>query len=109
MATSPVSTTFPGMFVIFGTYLALLVVGGLMGYLKAGSKVSLVSSLVAAAVIALCVFALGRNGLYAAVAVQVLLIAVFAARLAKTKKFMPAGLMIVVTVAALIAEWAALR
>ncbi|MBK9139180.1 MAG: TMEM14 family protein [Verrucomicrobia bacterium] len=97
------------MFVIFGIYLALLVAGGLMGYLKAGSKVSLISSLVAAAVIALCVFALGRNGLYAAMAVQVLLIAVFGARLAKTKKFMPAGLMIVVTVAALIAEWTALR
>ncbi len=96
------------MFVIFGIYLALLVAGGLMGYLKAGSKVSLISSLVAAAVIALCVFALGRNGLYAAMAVQVLLIAVFAARLAKTKRSMPAGLMIVVTVAALIAEWAAL-
>jgi uncharacterized membrane protein (UPF0136 family) len=97
------------MFVLFGIYLALLVVGGLMGYLKAGSRVSLVTSLMAAAVIAVCVFALGRTGLYAAMGVQGLLIAVFAARLAKTKKFMPAGLMIVVTVAALISELAALR
>lgn len=96
------------MFVIFGIYLALLVVGGLMGYLKAGSKVSLVTSLVSAAVIAVCVFALQRPGLYAAMGVQALLIAVFAMRLAKTKKFMPAGLMLIVTAVALIAELALL-
>ena len=92
------------MFLIFGIYLALLVVGGLMGYLKAGSKVSLVTSLISAAVIAVCVFALGRPGLYAAMGVQGLLIAVFAIRLAKTKKFMPAGLMLTATAVALILE-----
>jgi uncharacterized membrane protein (UPF0136 family) len=97
------------MFVIVGIYLALLVAGGWMGYRKAGSKVSLVTALLAAAIIAVCVFALGRPGLYAAMAVQGLLLAVFAARLAKTRKFMPAGLMIVATAVALIGEWVTLR
>ena len=81
-------------------YIVLLLVGGLIGFLKAGSKVSLISSSVFAAVLVLT-----QNGIFEpAVArnlVNVLLAAllvVFAIRLAKTKKFMPSGLMLVLTI-----------
>ena len=82
----------------------LLVVGGLIGFLKAKSKVSLYMSCGFAAALVLCAipnfldasFRRGlANGLMAA------LLVVFAIRLAKTKKFMPAGLMLVTTVIAL--------
>lgn len=89
---------------ILWIYIVLLVVGGLIGFLKAKSAVSLYMSCGFAAALILCalpnVFAPGfrtnlANGLMAA------LLIVFAIRLAKTKKFMPAGLMLVATVAAL--------
>lgn len=81
-------------------YIVLLLVGGLIGFFKAGSKVSLISSSVSAAILILC----AANIIfypYVADIVMALLLVVFAMRLAKTKKFMPSGLMLIVTVAAL--------
>jgi len=85
-------------------YIVLLVVGGLIGYLKAGSKVSLYMSCGFAAALVLCAVpnfldANFRRNL--AVVLMAVLLIVFAIRLAKTKKFMPAGLMLVITVVAL--------
>jgi uncharacterized membrane protein (UPF0136 family) len=89
--------------IVLWVYIVLLVVGGLIGFFKAGSRVSLISSSVFAAVLVLT-----QTGLFApAVArnlVSVLLAAllvVFALRLAKTKKFMPSGLMLALTLLAL--------
>ena len=85
---------------ILWVYIVLLLVGGLMGFLKVGSKVSLISSSVFAAVLVLT-----QTGIFeptvARDLVNVLLAAllvVFAIRLAKTKKFMPSGLMLVLTI-----------
>jgi len=85
---------------VLWVYIVLLLVGGLIGFLKAGSKVSLVSSSVFAAVLVLT-----QTGIFdptvARNLVNVLLAAllvVFAIRLAKTKKFMPSGLMLVLTI-----------
>ena len=79
-------------------------VGGLIGFLKAGSKVSLIMSAVSAAALILAAI----PGLFApalarglADAIMAALLVVFAIRLAKTKKFMPSGLMLVITVLAL--------
>lgn len=86
--------------VILWVYIVLLVVGGLIGFLKGKSKVSLIMSVAFAIVLSLC--AMGVI-IYAYVS-DILLIAllcVFAMRLSKTKKFMPAGLMLVVTIATL--------
>jgi uncharacterized membrane protein (UPF0136 family) len=85
---------------ILWTYIVLLLVGGLIGFLKAGSKVSLVTSAVAAAALILTaipgLFGPGlARGL--ADAIMAALLVVFAIRLGKTKKFMPSGLMFVVT------------
>ena len=85
-------------------YIVLLLVGGLIGFFKAKSKVSLITSAVFAAVLVLTVvpgvfqpgFARGLANV-----IMALLLVVFAVRLAKTKKFMPSGLMLVVTIAAL--------
>ena len=85
---------------VLWVYIVLLLVGGLMGFLKAGSKVSLVTSAVAAAALILTAIPglLGPSlarGL--ADAIMAALLVVFAIRLGKTKKFMPSGLMFVVT------------
>ena len=85
-------------------YIVLLLVGGLIGFFKAKSKVSLITSAVFAAVLILAMLpgifqpAFARNLVNVILA---LLLVVFAVRLAKTKKFMPSGLMLVVTIAAL--------
>jgi uncharacterized membrane protein (UPF0136 family) len=85
-------------------YIVLLVAGGLIGFLKAGSKVSLMISIgFAVALIITSIpglfgpqFRTGAGDVLMAV-----LLVVFAIRLGKTKKFMPAGMMLVVTLAAL--------
>ena len=85
-------------------YIVLLVVGGLIGFLKAGSKVSLITSAVAAAALVLTVIPnLFAPGLARALADMIMaaLLVTFAIRLAKTKKFMPAGLMLVLTIVVL--------
>ena len=86
--------------IVLWVYIVLLVVGGLIGFLKAGSKVSLIMSVAFAALLSLC----ATHVIFQSYVVEILLAAllvVFAMRLAKTKKFMPAGFMLVLTVAAL--------
>jgi uncharacterized membrane protein (UPF0136 family) len=86
-------------------YIALLLVGGMIGFFKGKSKVSLITSAVFAGLLSLTtlrsVFQPGfardlSNVILAA------LVVVFALRLAKTKKFMPSGFMLIVTIAALV-------
>src|SRR5437762_539521 len=85
-------------------YIVLLLVGGLIGFLKAKSKVSLITSAVFAAILILTaipgILEFSLRGKLANI-IMALLLVVFAIRLAKTKKFMPGGLMLVVTIAAL--------
>ena len=85
-------------------YIVLLVIGGLIGYFKAGSKPSLIASVSFAAALSLCAHGRVFQPHAADVLVDVLLAAllvVFALRLSKTKKFMPSGLMLVLTLVAL--------
>ncbi len=85
-------------------YIVLLLVGGLIGFLKAGSKVSLITSAVSAAALVLTNIpgllapALARG---LADAIMAVLLVVFAIRLGKTRKFMPSGLMLAITAVAL--------
>ena len=78
----------------------LLLVGGLFGFFKGKSKVSLIMSAAFAAAIILCAIGIIFQPNVADILMAVLLV-VFAIRLAKTRKFMPAGMMLIVTVAAL--------
>ncbi|MDE3067977.1 MAG: TMEM14 family protein [Verrucomicrobiota bacterium] len=91
---------------IFWTYVILLLAGGLIGFFKAGSKVSLLTSAVAAALLVLT-----RSGIFEPVlahklanVIMAVLLVVFAFRLAKTKKFMPSGLLLALTILALAAR-----
>jgi uncharacterized membrane protein (UPF0136 family) len=89
---------------ILWVYIALLLAGGLFGFFRAKSKVSLVSAAVSAALLSLTAipgilqpaFARGM-----AIVIMAALIVVFAFRLAKTRKFMPSGLMLILTTVAL--------
>ncbi len=92
------------MIKVLWAYIILLLVGGLIGFFKAKSKVSLITSAVFAATLILTTlrsvfqpgFALGLANV-----ILVVLLLVFTVRLAKTKKFMPSGLILAATVAVL--------
>ncbi len=86
---------------ILWIYIVLLVVGGLMGFLKGKSKVSLIVSSIAAAILALCNLHIIFYPYMADIVLAALLV-VFAIRLAKTHKFMPSGMLLVVTLATLV-------
>jgi uncharacterized membrane protein (UPF0136 family) len=85
-------------------YIVLLLLGGLIGFFKGKSPVSLIMSAIFAAALVLCavprVFEYGFRQNLANILMAALLV-VFALRLAKTKKFMPAGLMLIATITAL--------
>jgi uncharacterized membrane protein (UPF0136 family) len=86
-------------------YIVLLLVGGLIGFYKAGSKVSLqMATAFAVALVLLAIpdlFAAGfrRGGTNVLLAI---LLIVFTIRLVKTKKFMPAGMMVIATLITLV-------
>jgi uncharacterized membrane protein (UPF0136 family) len=84
-------------------YIILLVIGGLIGFLKAKSKVSLIMSVAFAAALSLCAVGIIFQP-YVADILLVALLVVFGMRLGKTKKFMPSGLMLVITALALVAR-----
>ena len=86
---------------VLWVYIVLLVVGGLIGFLKAKSKVSLIMSVSFAALLIMA----DRGFIFQTYMVDYLLAAllvVFGIRLAKTKKFMPSGMMLIVTLVALV-------
>ena len=82
-------------------YIVFLVIGGLIGFLKAKSKVSLIMSIAFAAALSLCATGIIPEPIVADVLLVALFI-VFAMRLMKTKKFMPAGMLLIVTLLALV-------
>ena|ERR1051325_11155867 len=86
---------------VLWTYAVLLVVGGLIGFLKAGSKISLLMSLAFATPIALEAAGVLHVKHLADILIGVLLV-YFAMKFAKGKKFMPAGLMVIASAAALV-------
>jgi uncharacterized membrane protein (UPF0136 family) len=77
-------------------YVALLVVGGLLGFLKAGSKFSLISSVAFA--IPLVAVTFGYLPPIVAKVIPGFVAVVMGVRWAKTKKFMPAGMTLIVSV-----------
>jgi uncharacterized membrane protein (UPF0136 family) len=89
-------------FIILWVYIALLLAGGLMGMIKAGSKISLVSSIFFAALLALCATSVLRPFYIADLLLGVLLV-IFGIRFAKGRKFMPSGLMLGLSAAVLAA------
>ncbi len=90
--------------IVFWCYVALLLVGGLIGFFSAGSKVSLITSSIAAAILIVTRIGILDRSFARDLAniTMVVLLIVFAIRLAKTKKFMPSGMLLVLTAVVLI-------
>jgi uncharacterized membrane protein (UPF0136 family) len=95
--------------IVFWCFIVLLLVGGLIGF-RAGSKVSLITSAVAAAALVLTQVPrlLDREtARELRDVIMAVLLVVFAIRLVKTKRFFPAGFLLVLTgvVLALLNIW----
>jgi uncharacterized membrane protein (UPF0136 family) len=92
---------------VIGTviYIILLLAGGLVGFFVANSIPSLVMSSVFSALLAFFAWGMAKNCNYsriAAMALVGLILAFFAYRFALTMQFMPAGLMILLSIGLLI-------
>jgi uncharacterized membrane protein (UPF0136 family) len=89
--------------IVFWSYVILLIAGGLIGFFKAHSRISLYTSAVSAALLVLTQIGIFEPsfGRKLADIIMVVLLVVFAIRLAKSKKFIPSGLMLVLTVVVL--------
>ena len=82
---------------ILWIYIVLLVIGGLIGFLKAKSKISLLTSVAFGAVLAVC--ALDYVRIEWAWGILSFLALFFLLRFLKSKKFMPSGMMTLLTFA----------
>jgi uncharacterized membrane protein (UPF0136 family) len=82
-------------------YAVLVMAGGVMGYLKAKSKPSLISGLISGTtLLAAWWISLTQSynaGIALATCLAIALLVVFALRFRKTNKFMPAGLMAIIS------------
>ena len=89
--------------IVLWVYIVLLVAGGLVGFLKAGSKASLIAS----SIFALPLVLAALNIVPAIVAEVVLgiLLAYMGMKFAKSKTFMPSGLMAILSAVALVARF----
>mgnify|MGYP001794000504 CR=1 FL=1 len=96
-------------------YGTLAIIGGIIGYQSAGSKVSLISGTISGLFLLVGAYLQlqGQNlGLTLAVIITSVLIIVFAIRFFKTRKLMPAGLMVVlglVSLAVMLPELGAIK
>ena len=85
---------------ILWVYIVLLVAGGLVGFLKAGSKMSLIMSVAFAVPLALSL--LLKWPVVVGYFLLGFLFAFFGIRFTKSKKFMPNGLMMILSLVTLV-------
>lgn len=84
-------------------YAVLVITGGILGYTKAQSQPSLISGLVSGVALLLAWFITWQNyeaGIALAFWLAIALLVVFAVRFFKTRRFMPAGLMALLSMVA---------
>jgi uncharacterized membrane protein (UPF0136 family) len=84
-----------GSIVIFAI---LVLVGGIMGFVKGKSKASLIAGVSSAGLLFWCALTAhghSQNGIMRALLVIAVLEGIFVVRLVKTKKFMPSGMMLI--------------
>lgn len=82
-------------------YAVLMAVGGIMGFVKGKSKASLIAGLLSALLLTGAYFYSQtdmKNGLLMGVGVTSILSMVFVMRIAKTKKAMPAGALLLISI-----------
>jgi uncharacterized membrane protein (UPF0136 family) len=85
------------MKIAVGLYAALLLVGGVIGYLMAGSSASLAMGTACALLFGVLASQKGKMASYATFGLTLLLLLFFGYRFALAFKFMPAGLMALVS------------
>ena len=90
--------------IVLWIYIALMMLGGLMGFIKAGSKASIIASSIFAAVLAL--FALNILPFRYCWIILFVLLLFFGKRFLKGKKFMPNGMMAVLTIVTMVLLYA---
>jgi uncharacterized membrane protein (UPF0136 family) len=88
--------------IILWFYVVALLAGGLMGFTKAKSAISLLTSALFGVALALCALGVIKPFSIADILVGLLMI-VFCVRLTKVRKFMPSGLMVGLSAAVLVA------
>jgi len=90
---------------ILWIYIVLLVIGGFIGFLKAKSRISLISSIIFAVVLGFV--AIDKPNPVFSVewswGILSFLALIFLVRLLRTKKFMPSGMMLLVTAVTIVA------
>ena len=94
--------------IVLWIYIVLLLAGGLMGFVKAGSKMSLIMSAAFALILILCAVNVIAFA-HAADFVLVFLLVFFGMRFAKSKKMMPNGMMAILTLITLLVRFIPLR
>ena len=96
-------------------YGILAIAGGVIGYIQATSRVSLLSGSISGLLLILAAYFQLKGqtwGSILAMLVTAVLVVLFAFRLVKTRKFMPAGLMMILGILALavmVSQFVALR
>jgi uncharacterized membrane protein (UPF0136 family) len=87
--------------ITLGLYALLLAAGGLVGYIKAGSRASLIAGTASAAAALLSLWIWSRTtraGVFLGLILSIALVLLFGYRYTvKTRKFMPSGLLAVVS------------
>ncbi len=89
-------------FIVFGV---LTIVGGIVGYVKAGSKPSLIAGSISGILLLIAAFLLPQQrvaGLVIALIVSLVLAAQFIPKLIRTGRAMPAGMMSILSVIGII-------
>ena len=78
-----------------------MMLGGIFGFVKAKSKASLIAGVLSGVLLLVSYFISSdnpNNGLLIGLGITSLLAITFAIRLAKTKKFMPSGMLLILTI-----------
>lgn len=86
-------------------YSALMLVGGIMGYVKAGSMMSLGMGILSSILISIGAWQLRQNnlkGFWVVIPTNVVLVIAFLTRFLKTGSFMPSGVLLILSVIVLI-------
>jgi uncharacterized membrane protein (UPF0136 family) len=86
-------------------YGVIMILGGIMGFVKVGSKASLISGVGMGLALLASGYGVSRgsvDSLVVALIIAALLVVIFAIRYAKTKRFMPGGMLAILSLIAVV-------
>ena len=93
-------------------YGVIMILGGIMGFLKVGSKASLISGVGMGLALLVSGYGVSQgsyDSLVVAEVIAALLVVLFAIRYAKTRRFMPGGMLAVLSLVAVVTFGLAMR